>query len=340
MTSSLIAVVVTYNRLPHLKATVARLLEAELAHLDRVLVVDNASTDGSHDWLASVADPRLSVLRLPENSGGAGGFEAGMRHAQAHWDPDWMVLMDDDGYPAPGALKSFHDADLDGIEAAAAAVYFPDGRICEMNRPSRNPFWHRDLFLATMRRGRSGFHIPDEAYQAGPRPIEVTSFVGFFISRAGIARVGFPDGGLFIYGDDAIYTLTLSGAGGRIVFLPQVRFEHDFTTIAGDVQVFRPLWKLYYHHRNLLLLYRQAAGLLFWPALFAIVPKWLMKLRHYKGQRRPAARLVWRAIRDGLLRRTQVPHHKVMAWAQAGSGVQDSTVEAPQQKSREEDTQK
>lgn len=44
-------------------------------------------------------------------------------------------------------------------------------------------------------------------------------------------------------------------AGGRIVFLQQVRFEHDCSTFAGDRRL-RPLWKIYYYHRNLLMLYR------------------------------------------------------------------------------------
>lgn len=316
MPDSLTAIVVTFNRLDQLKITVERLLDSAPEHLAQLVVVDNDSSDGTEAWLANQSDPRLHVLRLPENRGGAGGFEAGMRHASALWDPDWMLLMDDDGRPRPGALAAFHAADLTGVEAAAAAVYHPDGRICEMNRPSRNPFWHKDIFISTVRKGRAGFHIPDDAYEGAPRPIEVTSFVGFFISRAGVERVGYPDGGLFIYGDDSIYTMTLSARGGAIAFLPQVTFDHDFTTIAGPVQVFRPLWKIYYHHRNLLLLYRQAAGLWFWPALLLIVPKWVSKLRHYKGQRRIVAGLIWRAVRDGLLRRTSVPHTRVLEWSE------------------------
>ncbi|WP_260103502.1 hypothetical protein [Phaeobacter inhibens] len=63
----------------------------------------------------------------------------------------------------------------------------------------------------------------------------MTSFVGFFISAAAVRRVGYPDPKLFIYGDDALYTLGLSAAGGRICFAADVRFEHDFSTFSnGD----------------------------------------------------------------------------------------------------------
>ena len=37
------------------------------------------------------------------------------------------------------------------------------------------------------------------------------------------------------------------------------------------------MWKVNYYHRNLLLLYLMAAGWLFFPALVAVLPKWLLK---------------------------------------------------------------
>ena len=312
-TPRLVAVVVTHNRLEKLEATLARLLDEPV---ERIVVVDNASTDGTADWLAAQDEPRLDVLRLPENRGGAGGFERGMRRAAAAFDPDWTVLMDDDGRPEPGAFAAFHDAERGGWEAAAAAVRYPDGRICEMNRPWVNPFWHARAFLRTLLGGgRAGFHIPDDAYHGAPRPIDGTSFVGFFVSRAGIARAGFPDGRLFIYGDDVLYTLGLTKRGGRIAFLPGVRFEHDCASLRQNDRRVRPVWRTYYHHRNLLLVYRRAAGPLYWLLLPLIVPKWLLKGRGYGPDRAAFDRLTRLAIRDGLLGRRDRPHAEVLARA-------------------------
>lgn len=315
----LVAVVVTYNRLPMLQLTVARFLENPPEHLERLLVVDNASTDGTGAWLATQSDPRLSVLSLPTNTGGAGGFDAGMRHAMAAFDPDWLVVTDDDGRPAPGALAAFHSADFSAWDAFAAAVYFPEGTICEMNRPSRNPFWHLSAFLKTALTGgrRNGFHLSPDAYEMDAvQPIDVTSFVGFFISREGVAKAGYPDPSLFIYGDDGLYTLELSRRGGRICFAPQVRFEHDCSTFGNDQRGrFQPLWKVYYYHRNLLMLYRLAAGWLFVPVLLLVVPKWLLKLRHHRDQRGVFLRLLGRAIWHGLRGHTQVAHADILRLA-------------------------
>jgi GT2 family glycosyltransferase len=308
----LVAVVVTYNRLAKLRVTLARLLEAPEAELAAVLVVDNASRDGTGDWLDSLDDPRLSVCRNAENIGGAGGFEQGMREAVQRWDPDWIVVMDDDARPEPGALAAFHALDKTGQEGVAAAVYFPDGSICGMNSPSRNPFWHAREFIRTLLGGgRGGFHLSEADYAGPGRQIDVTSFVGFFVSRAAIARSGFPEGRLFVYGEDALFTLGLSRAGARLWFAPEIRFEHDCSTFSGHrVQ---PLWKVYYFHRNLLMLYRLAAGWLFWPVLLVILPRWLFRARHYGKDRRVFLRLLSRAVRDGLTRRTELSHADVLA---------------------------
>lgn len=324
----LVAVVVTYNRLDKLKETLARLLESSAAELAQVVVVDNASTDGTGDWLLGLQEPRLDVQISPSNRGGAGGFEMGMRHAMEGHDPDWLVVMDDDGRPAPGGLAAFHALPAhrnpgtawDGV---AAAVYFPDGGICEMNRPSRNPFWHGREFLRTLfGGGRSGFHVQPSDYEGPGMQIDVTSFVGFFVSADAVRRQGYPDPDLFIYGDDGLYTLELTKAGGRIGFEPSVRFEHDLNTfVAKDGEEsaqrgrFIPLWKVYYYHRNLLLLYRLAAGWLFWPALLVILPKWLSKVRLHGGERRAYLRLIFSAIWHGLRQRRAIAHARVLEMA-------------------------
>lgn len=317
----LFAVVVTYNRLEKLQETVARLLDAPVDALEKVLVVNNASTDGTGDWLAAQRDPRLIVEHMSDNLGGAGGFEHGMRLVTQTYDPDWIVVMDDDGRPAAGTLENFQGMDVSQWEALAAAVYYPDGAICDMNRPSRNPFWHGKVFLRTLlgRGGRDGFHITPEDYQGAPKQIDVSSFVGLFVSREAVAKIGFPDGRLFVYGEDGLYTLTLSKSGGRIGFIPELRFEHDCSTFGDDDRRFRPLWKIYYYHRNLLMLYREASGVFFVPLLFVVLPKWILKIRHHKGEQRVFLRLLRHAVVDGLLRRTSVTHSQVLDWAKAPS---------------------
>ena len=312
----LVAVVVTYNRLAQLQTTVARLLEAAADDLAAVLVVDNASTDETSAWLADQSDARLHALRLDTNSGGAGGFEAGMRHAMAALDPNWLLLMDDDARPTPETLAQFQGQDRSGHDGWVAATHFPNGNICEMNRPALNPFSSLRTFVASLFKGRAGYHLGDAAYHAD-RIFEVdgASFVGFFVSRPVVEKIGYPDGQLFIYGDDALYSIRLRKAGFRIGFDPELRFEHDCGTEMGTHPI-KPLWKVYYMYRNQLLTYRAAAGpVLFWPILALKLVNWRRRAGRYGADRATYLSLLRRALQDGIRGRRDASFDDVRRWA-------------------------
>ena len=310
------AVVVTHSRLAKLQDTVLRLLDEPVQH---VLVFDNASADGTAEWLAGLSDPRLQVLHSATNLGGAGGFSKAMEAAR-QLDPDWIVVMDDDGRPASGAIAAFRALELTGWDAIGAAVFHPDGRICEMNRPYRNPFWRGREFLRTLSgKGRHGFHLPDAAYAPdAPMPeVDMTSFVGLFLSRKALTQAGLPDPRLFLYGDDQLYTLEMRRKGLRIGFAPKVRFEHDTEARQGATGlVLSPIWKVYYMYRNALIAYRVAAGWLFWPLVPVLLIKWRRKARDYEQDSARFRLILGLAIRDGLVRRLDRPHAEVLALAE------------------------
>ena len=276
----IVAVVVTRNRLDQIQRTIRRLLDSPI---NQIIVVNNASTDGTYAWLETIEEPRVQIDHLERNLGGAGGFARGIALAVGRYDPDWVLLLDDDARPQTGAIEAFRQLNLSTWDAVASAVYYPGGQICEMNRPSRNPFWSRDVFSSTIRAGgRSGFHVPDTAFAAGQMTeIDVGSFVGFFVSRQAIERTGLPDARLFIYGDDVLYSLAMRRAGARIGFSADVAFEHDCGTRAThDGKRVNPLWKAYYLIRNKIVVYRDVAGPLFWLILPGLVARWLLRSRH------------------------------------------------------------
>ena len=298
---NLAAVIVTHNRCQKLQHTLAATLAQPFS---AVIVIDNASTDGTRAWLAGQHDPRLHLILSEQNSGGAGGFAQGMT-AALDYNPDWLVCYDDDAFPAPDTLRQFSAADLSDCDSAAAAVYYPDGRLCEMNRPSYNPFWHPRKLLRTALgvftgRARGAFHVTDSAYQgAEALPIDSSSFVGFFVRADWVRRLPLPEPGLFIYGDDVLYTLNLTKHGARHRFLPTVRFIHDCSTFQTARRGYHPLWKAYFTYRNGLLIYRMAAGVWFYPVALLKALLWLAAVRHYRNKRR-YLRLWWQAVRDGI----------------------------------------
>lgn len=302
------AVIVTCNRLTMLKTVLAQTLAQNFS---AVVVVNNASQDGTGNWLDTQTDPRLHCLHETVNSGGAGGFARGMDYAAHHTGCDWLVCFDDDAWPQPDALSVFQSLPLPpSVGGVAAAVYFPGGAVCEMNCPGLNPFASARKFFQILKSGKRTFAIAPAAYrQSRPLPVDYASFVGFFV-RADLVRgpLGLPQKDLFIYADDTLYTWKLRSLGWTILFVPGIRFYHDCTT---TVSFARNRWKIYYIVRNRILFYKKIAGWLFAP----FAPLLLLSLLKFyvKNRNTPHIRaLMLAGLRDGLRGDTTRPHSSII----------------------------
>lgn len=100
-----IAVVVTYNRIHTLKRCIHKLRD-QTREPDEIIVIDNGSNDGTEEWLLDQPDVR--AVRQ-DNLGSAGGQKRGMEIA-LEMNASHVWCMDDDGYPAPDALKHLIDS--------------------------------------------------------------------------------------------------------------------------------------------------------------------------------------------------------------------------------------
>jgi GT2 family glycosyltransferase len=235
------AVVVTFNRLEKLKTVIASIQEQTLP-VESLIIIDNASTDGTSEYLAElVGTANVDVITMKDNLGGAGGFAAGMSRGYAT-GADHVWIMDDDCYPQPGALdalvRGFDQSvvELGGdVPFACSVVEFTDGNICEMNNPLPTWDWGRLLVK-------------------GQRNVMVTacSFVSVLIPRWAIAEYGLPYAEYFIWFDDREYTLRLTRRCPGVQVLDSV-VVHDMGDNRGVNFAMvddKSLWKFEYGVRN------------------------------------------------------------------------------------------
>ena len=240
MTETVAVVVVTYNR-ADLLGRMLDGLAAQTHEPDAVIVVDNASTDHTRAVLDAHRGLDLQRLHLETNTGGSGGFRAGVEAAydQGH---DRIWLMDDDVVPAPDCLAVLMAQD----EACLMAVREDTrGHLVEkaatdfdLSRP-----W-------SMRPKRASVETTYGERSAMPERVEIdaVAFEGFLVRREVVAAVGLPDDSFFIFYDDVDFAFRARRAGFRIwavrdaVLVRQLDFDQRYAL---------ETWKGYYMYRNL-----------------------------------------------------------------------------------------
>ena len=233
-------VIVTYNRADLL----GRMLDGLAAQThapDAVIVVDNASEDHTRDVLDAHRGLELQRIHLEDNTGGAGGFRAGVEAAYAQgYDRIW--LMDDDVIPAPDCLALLMAEDEAFVMSVREDVH---GRLVEK---AATDFDLTHPWSVHPKRSMVETDYGDR--HAMPPKVELhnIAFEGPLFRREVVDAIGLPDSSFFIFYDDVDFALRARRAGFRIwavrdaVLVRQLDFsqQHD---LSG--------WKGYYMYRNL-----------------------------------------------------------------------------------------
>lgn len=203
----------------------------------RVVVVDNASTDGSADGL----EERFSgveVLRLPANVGFAAANNLAVRAAA---DCDWVALLNPDAFPEPAWLERL----LDAAERRGEYAFF-GSRLLMADDPSR------------LDGAGDAYHVSglawrlDHGLEAAGRALEEAEVfspcaAAALYRREAFLAVGGFDESFFCYYEDNDLAFRLRLAGYRCLYVPSAVVHHVGSAIAGVLSDFA----VYHSYRNL-----------------------------------------------------------------------------------------
>lgn len=188
----IVAAVVTYNRKALLHECIDALLAQDYSPFD-ILIIDNASTDGTQESLTEyIAKGQISYVNTGANLGGAGGFQCAIRESvEQGYDAIWM--MDDDTIPrsdALGEMVAAANAVPPGWGFLSGKALWTDGSFCKMNEQK---LLRGDLYRVY-----------------GIAPCREATFVSLFLSAETVREIGLPIKEFFIWGDDVEYTRRIS----------------------------------------------------------------------------------------------------------------------------------
>lgn len=222
-------IIVAYNS-EHALAVSLPGLDGQLRPDDELIIVDNASTDGTAALVRRLA-PAATLVESALNTGFAGGANAGARHATG----DVLVFLNPDATPT----ERFADAIRSGAERGWSAwmglVTAEGGRVVNTNGGVVH-------FTGIAWSGEAG--VPAPGSLAGPRDVAFVSGACLAVPRTEWERAGGFAEAFFMYQEDVDLSMRLRLAGGRLGIEPDAVVDHDYEFHKGQAK-----WRLLERNR-------------------------------------------------------------------------------------------
>jgi len=237
----------TFNRADCVSEAVTSVFRQDTA-VHRVLVIDNASTDDTLDRLDEVRDPRLEVLSLKENLGGAGGFALASRLLLEDRSLDAIALVDSDCFLDPICLRSI-SATVERLGGIVGPKVMYGDRPSVVQEAGAEIDWKR----GTLVRRHGDYDESLGEGLSGEARVDYIAACALVAERSVFESVGHFNPSFFLYFDDVEWCFRARQAGYSVVCNASARAFHW-----GGGRRKTSLLGTYYYWRNRLAFFSRA----------------------------------------------------------------------------------
>jgi hypothetical protein len=222
---SLTIVIVNYNAREHLEACLQSLASAPPPIAHEIVVVDNASTDGSAAAV-SARWPGVTIIELQANVGFAAGNNAGIRATRG----DLVLLLNNDTIVPPGAIDALVARLLANPRAAVVGprLVDGDGRVELSFGPMITPLaeLRQKVTMALHARGVGAVSKRVARATSRERSVDWVSGACLLVRRDAAERAGLLDERFFLYTEDVDFCAAIRAQGGLVLFTPEAEIVH------------------------------------------------------------------------------------------------------------------
>lgn len=254
------ALVLTYNR----RDLVLRCIEALLAQtrpLASIIVVDNASSDGTQQAIAALDNPLIDYVRVEHNLGAARGFNYAMDYAFGERGVPWAYIMDDDVIAGPRAVEELVAA-YDRNFTRPEQVGFLVGQAVDGQGRANN-------VPAIETRSRRVGEAPDwgQYLDQGIVTVRASPLSGLLMPITTYESFGNLNPDFIVWGEDLEYTYRITEHRPGLI-VGSSKIVH-LRGQPGDISIFlendrKRVPNFYYLYRNTLYVRRRYMGLHAW----------------------------------------------------------------------------
>ncbi|UCH83588.1 MAG: glycosyltransferase family 2 protein [Candidatus Latescibacterota bacterium] len=192
-----------------------------------IVVVDNASTDGTADAISDVYGDRVTVIVNDANLGFAGGNNVGIQHALSA-GAEYILLLNNDTLVDPGMAGALADA-LSG----SADIGIVGPKIYYASPPDQIWYAGGRINLARGTARHIGIRETDTGQYDTVKDVDYVTGCALMARREVIERIGFLDTAFEAYYEDADFCMRARQAGYRIIYVPAGRVWHRISSSTG-----------------------------------------------------------------------------------------------------------
>lgn len=260
-----------------------------------VIVVDNASTDGSQMFLKENF-PHITLIQNNENLGFAKGNNIGIQQALKH-DADYVFLLNNDAIVEPDVLEALVD-----VAKSDPLVGMVGSKICYYDSPTIIQAAGGKVDLKTGNTELVGYNEKDMGQHDGEHEVDFTSGVAMLVKRSVIEKVGMFDEKFFAYYEETDWCIRARKYGFKCLYTSKTKVYHKelaTKTTTPNIQ------RLYYLTRNRFYFMKKNAPKNSYPSFlrwyfFKIFPREIGR-RIFRDKSLLAFFAYLRGVRDGIV---------------------------------------
>lgn len=202
---------------------------SEYKCIDKIVVVDNDSQDGSYESLKEIRNEKIEILKAQKNKGFSAGNNVGAKYIYEKYDPQYIFFANTDTFFPEENLIACMTAleENDDLGLVSSKMLGPDGKEqnCFYDFPTYKTYMQGMFWIN--RKKHYNKVIKERTLEKQLEYVDIVRGSFMFFKMRALQQAGFFDENTFLYCEETIIAERLKRAGYKVGLLTRIHYIHD-----------------------------------------------------------------------------------------------------------------
>ena len=230
-------IIVNYNQKEWLKKCLKKIEEAKICLPYEIIIIDNASADGSKEFLSLLSD-NLQLIANTKNLGYGKAVNQGIKKAKG----DYLLIINPDVLISHGSVERLVEFLENHKEVGIVGPQLRGEKGNIQNSCFCFPHWFTPIIHRTFLRhfpfGQKELrrYLMEDFDHQKTREVDWVLGGALMVSKKAIEKVGLMDERFFLYFEDIDWCRRFKEKGFKVIYFPEVFFFHDYQRLSARHQ--------------------------------------------------------------------------------------------------------